>query len=653
MTGNIVLGSNKATSTATPSTDDDLTRKGYVDSILGSATSAADSAAAAATSESNAATSASNAATSETNAATSATNAANSYDAFDDRYLGEKASDPSLDNDGDALVTGALYFNTTDNKMKVYTGSAWADVAPTATSVTLSQVSDVTASASEVNLLDDLTRGSIIYGNSSGATAELTKGTANQVLTSDGTDISWADVSAGATQFGDDPLTYSTFKLVGNQLEDAFELDSDRELVIIGSTNNPGALSCIVYNKTTPAWGTEASISASDIYLGAIKIDTDKVLIAYSDESTTLKFRVLTFSGTSVTVNTEYTSTITSINGQSNQDRYGYGLFDCGTSYVLTYQAGSGSANQIAVAATVSGTTVTIGSENTIQASAQNLYAVSPASGYVAFATNDGTDFKVLSYSISGTTLSSINSGTHSSALSGYFEYSYLGKTSGNHYLYKQNQASNADLVVATFDGSYNVTVTGYAGFLGDDFNYGPTTAAIFDGSNNAIVCTSDGATYVNIYNGDTTSVGTSIQVYSANYGYATDDAIYINSNAIRKKFSFNSGALLEEKMNKFNVTIGFISGRSLSNGVVTNSPSALYNASSLHISDTQYMYSYRTSATVGLASTINRSDDSVVLTPMDNGSAFKIPIAGVTDARYCYAYDPTTTNYYIQRVSL
>ena len=125
MTGNIVLGSNKATSTATPSTDDDLTRKGYVDSILGSATSAATSAANAATSESNAATSASNASTSASNAATSATNAANSYDSFDDRYLGSKSSSPSVDNDGDALLTGALYWDTTAEEMRVYTGTGW------------------------------------------------------------------------------------------------------------------------------------------------------------------------------------------------------------------------------------------------------------------------------------------------------------------------------------------------------------------------------------------------------------------------------------------------------------------------------------------------------------------------------------------------
>ena len=133
MTGAIAMGTNKITGLGDPTANQDAATKIYVDGILGSATSAAASAAAAATSASNAATSASNASTSASNAsssasaaAASAAAAAASYDSFDDRYLGVKTSDPSVDNDGDALVTGAIYFNSTAGEMRVWTGSAWA-----------------------------------------------------------------------------------------------------------------------------------------------------------------------------------------------------------------------------------------------------------------------------------------------------------------------------------------------------------------------------------------------------------------------------------------------------------------------------------------------------------------------------------------------
>jgi hypothetical protein len=100
-----------------------------------SATNASNSASAASTSASNASTSATNAAnsasaaaTSETNAATSAAAAAAALDNFDDRYLGAKSSNPTVDNDGNALLTGALYYRTTTPVgMKVYDGAQWLE----------------------------------------------------------------------------------------------------------------------------------------------------------------------------------------------------------------------------------------------------------------------------------------------------------------------------------------------------------------------------------------------------------------------------------------------------------------------------------------------------------------------------------------------
>ena len=101
-----------------------------------SQTAAAASATAAASSQTAAASSQTAAASSATAAATSATSAATTLDTFDDRFLGAKSSNPSVDNDGDALATGALYFNTTDDNMRVWNGSAWQAVGPTTTEQT-------------------------------------------------------------------------------------------------------------------------------------------------------------------------------------------------------------------------------------------------------------------------------------------------------------------------------------------------------------------------------------------------------------------------------------------------------------------------------------------------------------------------------------
>lgn len=72
--------------------------------------------------------SASAAAASESAAAASAASAAASLDNFDDRYLGPKSSNPTVDNDGNPLVVGALYYRTTTPiGMKVYDGSQWLE----------------------------------------------------------------------------------------------------------------------------------------------------------------------------------------------------------------------------------------------------------------------------------------------------------------------------------------------------------------------------------------------------------------------------------------------------------------------------------------------------------------------------------------------
>lgn len=93
------------------------------------ATNAAASESAAASSASSAASSASAASADAVAAASSAAAAASSLDSFDDRYLGAKSSAPTLDNDGNALLQGALFYLNTGTAeqigMYVYDGGSW------------------------------------------------------------------------------------------------------------------------------------------------------------------------------------------------------------------------------------------------------------------------------------------------------------------------------------------------------------------------------------------------------------------------------------------------------------------------------------------------------------------------------------------------
>jgi len=130
-----------AASSATSATSSASTATTKASEASTSATNAASSASTASTQASNASSSASTASTQATNAsnsataaASSATAAANSADAFDDVYLGTKSSDPTQDNDGDALAAGMLYFNSSDDVLKFYDGSAWNTVEATDTS---------------------------------------------------------------------------------------------------------------------------------------------------------------------------------------------------------------------------------------------------------------------------------------------------------------------------------------------------------------------------------------------------------------------------------------------------------------------------------------------------------------------------------------
>lgn len=103
-------------------------------------------------------------------------------------------SNSSGDAEPSTTYANQWWYETDTNTLKIRNeaNDGWVDV------ITLD--ASMTASASELSQLDAITRGSILYGNASGATARLAAGAASTVLTSDGTDISWATTSTGASE---------------------------------------------------------------------------------------------------------------------------------------------------------------------------------------------------------------------------------------------------------------------------------------------------------------------------------------------------------------------------------------------------------------------------------------------------------------------
>jgi len=136
-----------------------------------------------------ASTKASEAAAAAVAAAAAASNAEIAFDSFDDKYLGSKASDPATDNDGNPILTGALYWNTSVGAVRVWNGSSWLSMAADASIVDFQQagagavvrtaqdkmrefvsVSDYSSAAAAV---DNITTSGLLHVPNGGTTAPI------------------------------------------------------------------------------------------------------------------------------------------------------------------------------------------------------------------------------------------------------------------------------------------------------------------------------------------------------------------------------------------------------------------------------------------------------------------------------------------------
>jgi hypothetical protein len=218
--------------------------------------------------------SASLAAGSATSAAASATAAAASYDQFDDRYLGAKSSFPTLDNDGNALATGAIFFYTVDNNMYAWTGTAWTVFTSASAITSIVASSPLTGGGSSASV----TVGIQSASTSQAGAVQLTDSTSSTSVTTAATPNSVKQAydlaaSAAAGLHFHDPVetcTTSNITLSGLFAINGYTpLEGERVLVKNQSTQADNG----VYNASTSSWSRSSDFDTWDeVYTSAVYV---------------------------------------------------------------------------------------------------------------------------------------------------------------------------------------------------------------------------------------------------------------------------------------------------------------------------------------------------------------------------------------------
>jgi hypothetical protein len=195
-------------------------------------------------------------------------------------------------------------------------------------------------------------------------------------------------------------LSTTLFNFTSIDTSTRIVLDADRTFLLLGLSSSINMYG-VIYNSSTLTWGTPTLIRTATIsFSKAILSATNQILVCSSDTTTGFEAVVLTISGTSITVGTAATATLSST-AANNPIR----LVAVGSSFVLLYNL-SLPAVQIR-AFTISGTTVTIGTATVLTGTsiAYNYLLTISSSVVLTLTVTAATAVYATPYSISGTTI--------------------------------------------------------------------------------------------------------------------------------------------------------------------------------------------------------------------------------------------------------
>jgi hypothetical protein len=298
---NFANNSSNSANSASASASTATTQAGFASSNAATATTQAGFATSNATAALGYSSNSSNFANNSSNFANTASNAANAANAardaaltaadnFDDTYLGAKASDPTLDNDGDALTSGDLYYNTVSNTLQVYSGSAWQAAAVSASGfATLTGVETLTNKTLTLPTIDNIKIGYTTTATAAGTTTLTSASNYKQYFTGSTTQtIVLPVVSTLALGI--------TFEIHNNSTGSLTVNSSGSNLVGTVQANTTATCTCILITGTTAAsWdfdltGFTSSVPTTRGGTGLTAIGTSLQVLRVNSGATALEY---------------------------------------------------------------------------------------------------------------------------------------------------------------------------------------------------------------------------------------------------------------------------------------------------------------------------------------------------------------------------
>jgi len=366
-----------------------------------------------------------------------------------------------------------------------------------------------------------------------------------------------------------------TTNLVGG-IGACLDLGSSREFILASNAAN-SAMYGVVYDRSTNTFGSATLIRTAASQANrqaAVIVSTDKILVVSTDAATAFEAVVLSISGTTITVNTAATATLSA---NLNTFADGCKLIAVGSSFVCSYTV-SGPAAQIR-ALSISGTTVTIGSAEVLDGTADGLIALGDSTHVIAVSTAT-THLYTKPYLVSGSTLTA---GTGTDTNSGTMTLNKLAALGTRWFVGYNDGGTTVKGGVVSLNATGNGTTTISTATL---FSAGGLHDAIIVGSTKVLALNSQATSYANILT-DTAgaaSAGTVIPldnqtIKACLYVSGTDVAVQSGGTTYLAHMVDCSGAspVLTKTIAKGLSSVE-ASNFSASNAVLSRSPKAVYS---------------------------------------------------------------------------